>query len=175
MNIDRFETIYNILDSALYSYELYKSLIPYFKRNDSVFDPYEKEFWCKVSDDCLQIAAIQWTKVFGSEKNNHTHYSTLISPEEFTIHLQKMGIDLKTVSSEMKKFRDKYVAHKDQESFPVPFFAKPIQIIHEFDVKVRENKHNDLCECFNLSGNHDAYKLRIEDYLIKIGILSESD
>ena len=60
--------------------------------------------------------------------------------------------------------------------FAVPYFYRPIKVIHEFDFMVRE-KNEDIreCDCLDLERFHEAYKLRIEDYLIKMKILSEDD
>ena len=178
--LDKISLIYQILGNALYSYELFKRLTPFFPKKEAIFDPYEVEFWRNISDNSIQMAAIQWNKVFGSiesnKNNQNTHYTNLLSAEEFNFRLMGKGIDFSSTILDMKTFRDKYVAHKDKEEFAVPYFYRPIKVIHEFDFMVRE-KNEDIreCDCLDLERFHEAYKLRIEDYLIKMKILSADD
>ena len=38
----------------------------------------------------------------------------------------------------MIRFRNKYIAHKDNEFVPVPMFDGTMQVMFEFDEKIRE-------------------------------------
>ena len=171
---DVLDQTYNLLDKILYSYELYKGLARYFEKTDkSVFDPYEVEFWSHISDNCIQMAAVQWYKVFGPYYHNEsTHFTNLISEEELKCRLMEKGIDFSQVSHDMKTFRNKYVAHKDKKAFAVPYFFVPLRILHEFDSIVRE-KYEEVKkrEYIPLVGLHEAYRLRIEDCLVKMRVL----
>ena len=166
---DVLDQVYDLLEKTLYSYELYKGLARYFNRIDeSFFDPYELEFWSHISDNCIQMAAVQWYKIFGPYHNNEsTHYTNLVSEEELRCRLADKDIDFSQASYDMKTFRNKYVAHKDKEAFAVPFFSVPLRILHEFDSIVRE-KYEEVKkqEYTPLLGRHEAYRLRIEDCLV---------
>ena len=175
---DQLDQTYEILDKALYSYELFRGLALYFKKiNKAVFDPFEAEFWRYVSDNSIQMFAVQWNKVFGScHHNESTHYTNLIPAADFKYKLMIKGIDFSGTNKDMRIFRSKYVAHKDEEDFAVPYFYRPVKIIHEFDSTIREKyeeaRHRDY---LNLDGRHEAYRIRVEDYLVQKQILSEND
>lgn len=175
---DQLDQTYEILDKALYSYELFKGLDLYFKKiNKAIYDPYEAEFWRYVSDNSIQMFAVQWNKVFGAYHNNEsTHYTNLILAEDFEYRLRIKGVDFSGTIKDMKIFRSKYVAHKDEKDFAVPYFYRPVKIIHEFDSAIRE-KHDEARrrDYLNLEGHHEAYRIRVEDYLVQKQILSDND
>ena len=121
--------------------------------------------------------AVQWNKVFGTHHNNEsTYYTNLIPAVDFEYRLRIKGIDFSGTIKYMKIFRNKYIAHKDEKDFAVPYFYRPVKIIHEFDSVIRE-KHEEARsrDYLNLEGHHEACRIRVEDYLVQKQILSEDD
>ena len=75
------------------------------------------------SNNCLMMAAVEWCKVFGSERNNKTYYTNCI--EELD--------EINDTANEMKEFRDKYIAHSDFYNKPVPIMEKAVNVVRQFD------------------------------------------
>ena len=69
------------------------------------------------------MAAVEWCKVFGSERNNKTYYPKCI--EELD------GIE--KIANDMREFRDKFIAHYDFYNKPIPFMEKAVNVIRQFD------------------------------------------
>ena len=170
----KIDDIYELLRKTLYSYELYKQLVPYFMESMNVCVIQEREFWTHVSDNCIQIAAVHWTKVFGSRLRgeNKTHFTQLIEETRFNMYLVDYGIDFSSTCNEMSRFRDKYVAHKDNSIFEVPRFDDAITIIHKFDSLVRDSYKEMEWEAIpRLVKIQEGYRISISDYLCEKGIV----
>lgn len=76
------------------------------------------------------MAAVEWCKVFGSERNNRTYYTKCI--EELD------GIN--DIANDMREFRDKYIAHSDFYNKPIPIMEKAVNVVRRFD-KAMINKY----------------------------------
>ena len=82
------------------------------------------------------MATVEWCKVFGSKKNNKTHYTLCIGPLE--------GIE--ETSDDMKEFRDKYISHYDYYNKPIPFMDKAVRIVESFDQAMLEKYDTENLE-----------------------------
>lgn len=161
---------YQILSDALYSMEIYRNIFYFFERKRNLSLPDEDEFWAHIANDCIQMGVIQWTKVFGSDHNNRTHYTNWISQEMMVQRLSEKQIDAKTVLVEMTDFRNHYVAHRDTvrgEDNRVPYLDGAMRTIYEFDKAMIEKPGMEWIseELGNLEDWHEAFRLRIKDYL----------
>ena len=115
------KTIYEILSNFFFNLESYRVLnehISSLKPNNST-----RPLWIVFSNNCLMMAAVEWCKVFGSERNNKTYYTNCI--EELD------GIE--NIANDMKEFRDKYIAHSDFYNKPVPIMEKAVNVVRQFD------------------------------------------
>ena len=165
------EQAHIILARALYSFEVYRNVNKYFKKERPLRNSFEEELWSHIANDCLQMGIIQWTKVFGAESNNQLHYTNWICQRELVFRLKEKGVDAKKVYEEMTRFRNKYAAHKDVKAVVVPNLDGPIQTIYVFGSAMRERYEMEWLseEFWNLESIHEAYQLRIQGELESLG------
>ena len=72
------------------------------------------------------------------------------------------------VYTAMVRFRNKFIAHKMNVDVPVPMLDGTIEVMFDFDRKIREQY--DLKGYQNLEGWYESYTIRIEDLMDKYGI-----
>ena len=113
--------IYGILSNFFFDLESYRAINEYLMTL-SPSDP-SKPLWIILSNNSLMMATVEWCKVFGSARNNTTHYTKCIEILE--------GIE-ETVN-DMKEFRDKYISHNDHYNKPVPIMEKAVTVVKTFD------------------------------------------
>ncbi len=79
------------------------------------------EFWKGINGNCIDIAVLEWCKLFGDRKDPHCWRKIASDPTGFEVGLYKA---LPTPSSAeshqhyidtMREYRDKFVAHLDDE------------------------------------------------------------
>ena len=128
------------------SYTYYKVLYQHCKDNKL-----ESAFWAKAIDSLLEMAAIEWCKIFGSHGNsNQLHWKKTtddLSDDDIQA-FQQMIYDHTDFSKseweeynlQMRTFRDQYVAHLDvSESLPTPpFFIHALQVAYAYDKWIRD-------------------------------------
>lgn len=163
------ENIYRILETMLYNYAAYKAIRNHSAKEYGVlFRPDIRLFWAIVSNNCLQMSAVDWCKVFGSKNNNKTHFSHFIDPDIFESKLSRESVDLVTCSKEMKSFRDKYISHSDNYDSPVPYFDSSLKVVFIFDAAVKE-RYREQTDVFpNLRETYLNYMEILEDYIREI-------
>lgn len=152
------KTVYPFLENVIYSitvYEVVSSRI----HQDKTFDPYEREFWVNIINNSIQMAIVDWCKVFGSERDNPFHYKNNL---DFVLD----GID--PISEKMVRFRNKFIAHKTKVKVPVPILNEALDAIFAFDEKFREEFDFDGYP--TLKGSHESNQIRVEDMLENYGI-----
>ena len=111
------------------------------------------------------MAAVQWCKVFGSE-NNEIRYDKLVDESRFQNLLG--NVPFQQASDEMRKFRNRYVAHNANFNDPVPVFDNALKIVKAFDNAVREEYDADGITA--LINAYEAYLVQVTDYLNELGI-----
>jgi hypothetical protein len=76
-----------------------------------------EEFWKRANGNFLDIAVLEWCKLFAEPKGAHGWRKILSDPTAFEVALlAKLGIshsDLDDYCVEMRTYRDKFVAHLD--------------------------------------------------------------
>lgn len=156
--------VYPILEHNLYNIAVYRTLSSIYPVNDTpaiIEDPYKRDFWINTSNNAIQMAIIDWCKVFGSKYNNDLHYSNHLEIER--IEVIESVEDFEQVKDSMTRFRNKYIAHKDYEPVPVLVLDGAMQAMFEFDEKIRElyelNAYPGLKDCL------ETYMIRIQDLL----------
>ena len=141
--------VYPFLEKVLYSIAIYRTIL---QRIEKITDCYEKEFWTININNAIQMAIIDWCKVFGSEWENEFHCKKHIELE----------IDKETKDA-MVLFRNKFIAHKEDVKIPVPILDGAMNVIYKFDDKVRTEYRLDGYP--ELKNSYEAYVIRMEDCL----------
>lgn len=125
--------IYEIIDNACFNLAIHRALSERFKSiNEERIDIEGRLFWVVVTDNSLMMTAVNWCKVFGSDKNNGTHYKRLKDYETFESVASDKGYNIDEYSKEMREFRDKFIAHKDRYEKPIPNFDIALDIMELF-------------------------------------------
>ena len=152
-------TVYPILQQILYNIAVYWTVTSRFSPSDDALieNPEQRGFWINTSNNAIQMAIIDWCKVFGSERDNPFHCG---KHEDFTVDEQ--------VSTAMVRFRNKFIAHKTETAVPVPMLDGVIEVMFDFDKKIREEY--DLEGYQNLEGWYETYEIRVEDLMEQYGI-----
>ena len=152
-------TLYPVLEQILYNIAVYRMIKGNNKtENEIIKDYYQHIFWENTSNNAIQMAIMDWCKVFGSRYNNSFHYMN---------HMQFVIEEENQVKESMTRFRNKYIAHKTETEVPVPVLDGAIEFIYCFDYKLREEY--DLDGYPDLKSRYESYLLQIEDMIKKFG------
>lgn len=79
----------------------------------------KKQFWVNTNGNFLDIAVLEWCKLFADIKGQHYYTRIVQDPNTFlnqllaTLNLTKTDFD--NYVKEMKNYRDKFVAHLDKD------------------------------------------------------------
>lgn len=79
----------------------------------------ESQFWVNVNGNFIDICVLEWCKLFGSKKDKH-HWSKVITQQvefeqQLLERLRMSAEELEAYIEEMRRYRDKFVAHLDDE------------------------------------------------------------
>lgn len=143
--------IYQFIRSIAYHRNLVEA------RTDSGID---SKFWNSTSTAHLLVATLEWSKVFGSDQTEKTHWKSSVTVEQ-KAEFKKRAINAAGGETEWEKcwkdmndFRCKFVAHTDIDRVldAVPSFEIPLKIASNYlqwiyDLAKKENIY------FN--NNHD--------------------
>jgi len=94
--------------------------LAYFKagwhRNELIL---KDKFWINVNGNFLDICVLEWCKLFGDLRGKHYWGKIITEPKSFySGMLHELNIeesDLDTLINEMRRYRDKFVAHLDSD------------------------------------------------------------
>jgi hypothetical protein len=83
--------------------------------------PFEKkQFWITANGNFLDIAVLEWCKLFVDSKGKHHFAKALADPEEFEQNLLKRlditDAQFDEYAESFKTYRDKFIAHLDDEN-----------------------------------------------------------
>ena len=147
-------TVYPILQQILYNVVVYRMINVRLQPSDDALieNLYQRDFWINTSNNAIQMAIIDWCKVFGSERDNPFHCG---KHGDFAVDEQ--------ICTAITRFRNKYIAHKTDVEVPVPKLDGAMEVIYDFDKKIREEY--DLDGYQNLEGWYETYTIRIEDLM----------
>jgi hypothetical protein len=127
-----------ILSKFLYHYRSYKELLCNYQKLIG-----DQAFWVSTIDAHLMQCFNYWCMVFGSDKNNDTHWKNL----KFNLHEGEDGFDKRLFNElninkeewkiawkEIIDFRNKYTAHRDIGfSRPVPYLDYAYKTVFIYD------------------------------------------
>lgn len=89
------------------------------------------EFWRRLNGNCLDIAVVEWCKLFGEIKGKH-YWEIIIQDQasfKADLYLTAGGeARLKEYVAEVRTYRDKFVAHLDDELVAhVPYMTDALE------------------------------------------------
>ena len=86
------------------------------RRGESIF---KGQFWITTNGNFLDICVLEWCKLFGDESGKHYWRKVISDPDTFFQELlSETGVTEAKFNDhvqEMRKYRDKFVAHLDSE------------------------------------------------------------
>jgi hypothetical protein len=79
----------------------------------------DHDFWMTLSNNSLDMAVLEWCKLFADEKDKH-HWSAVVTdPKQFEVALLAdlglSGLEFEDYQKVMRKYRDKFIAHLDSD------------------------------------------------------------
>ena len=154
---DCIKTIYPVLEQILYDIATYRVIRAHMKTSESIIeDRDQNEFWITISNNAVKLAILDWCKIFGTTiKKNPIHYKRI---EGLTLN------NYEEIKTDMVRYRNKYVAHTERVSVPLPFLKQAEDVIIDFDRKVRIIY--DLEGYPGLELASEGYIIRIEDLIV---------
>ena len=147
-----FQLQYPLAKKFINHLSFYKAVLAAYNKH-SIFS----EFWTYTIDAHLLQATIHWCMIFGSDKNNITHWKNLSIAGAGKLEsnfrnglLEALGLSFEEwdeYKMEIKKFRDKFAAHRDSVFVkPVPNFNLALQVVFFYDNWIREIIAPDILE-----------------------------
>jgi hypothetical protein len=89
---------------------------------DNLLNPYhpQGEFWLQAHSNFFDISVLDWCKLFADRKNGKHHWRRVVeNPDRFEADLYPtLGVtaaEFTTLITNIKDYRDKFVAHLDEE------------------------------------------------------------
>lgn len=78
----------------------------------------QEQFWVRINGNCLDIAVLEWCKLFAETKGKHCWRNIVSDPSSFSSQLFAIFGGEQTYDfycEKLKTYRDKFVAHLDSE------------------------------------------------------------
>ena len=87
-----------------------------------------------IADNCIQMAAVNWCKVFASKKSK-TYYAaeTGIDRKHFLNSVEARGVSFQETCDKMRSFRDKYAEGKYTREEVMEMFEAAMGIVEEYE------------------------------------------
>ncbi len=133
----------------------------------------ESLFWRHTANAHLEAAILDWCKVFGSKKDNATHWTKTPLKGNTTAEGKFREMILETTGftksewevyhGQMLDMRNKYVAHLEIEKIPtLPFLDKSLKVAFAYDKWVRELIESDDLNSPSLEKHYEKCKQELE-------------
>ena len=108
-------------------------------------------FWRQANSNFLDIALLEWCKLFADPRGKHHWKRSVSDPVKFEAdllaHLELDEDDFAKLITKTRHYRDKFVAHLDEENLMlIPFIGKPrkaVAFLHRHLVE-KEAQPGDL-------------------------------
>ena len=112
----------------------------------------EQQFWVAAHNNYLDVAILEWCKIFTDRAGMHHWRKSVVRPEHFAAEMHTvLRSDAETFQAyalSIKSYRDKFVAHLDEENdirIPRMSIAKlSTQTLYEW-----LQRHEDDCNAFH--------------------------
>ena len=111
----------------------------------------KEDFWKTINGNCLDIAVLEWCKLFADRKDPHHWSNIATNPADFERLLLKAvemsDVDFAAYIKVVRTYRDKFVAHLDDELVlrppPLDTAWAAVRFYHDHVARV-EAKTGDL-------------------------------
>ena len=122
-----------ILRQSLQSLAIYECMQEELSSTDGM-TPMQRRKYQIISDNCIQMAAVYWCKVFASKKSK-AHYSAVkgLDKELFISFVEARDISFQDVCDKMRSFRDKYGEGKYSAEEIVDIFRQAVGVVDAFE------------------------------------------
>jgi hypothetical protein len=111
----------------------------------------DTHFWDRAHNNFVEIAVLEWCKVFGDKKGKHYSFKVVTDRTKFAkellARLQMTQADFDIYADIMKNLRDKFIAHLDDDiTAPLPKLDVALDSVKFLLVYLfaNENKSNYL-------------------------------
>jgi hypothetical protein len=94
----------------------------------------KEQFWVSINSNFLDMAVLEWCKLFGDYKDKHhwkniTHTDSKFKERMFE-ELKIKQTDLDLIHGSIKSYRDKFVAHLDSElTMKIPKISEGLEMV----------------------------------------------
>lgn len=124
--------IHVFLEQAKQSLKIYEDIQEKLSRSE-MMSSFERVNDQIIADNCIQMAAVNWCKVFASKKSK-TYYAagTGINRKQFLSSVEVRGISFQETCDKMRSFRDKYAEGKYTREEIEEMFEKAMAVVEEY-------------------------------------------
>ncbi|HEY9135886.1 MAG TPA: hypothetical protein VIM85_08835 [Pseudomonadales bacterium] len=101
------------------------------------------QFWVSLNSNFIDIAVLEWYKLFGDYKDKH-HWKKVMHDDQCfkTRMFEELGIkqaDLDKIHGSVKSYRDKFVAHLDsEETMNIPRLEDALRMVYFYYSEVQK-------------------------------------
>jgi len=119
---------------ALLCIHFTRNLAFYRAINDLIPAKHEGDFWITMEGNCVDVAVLEWCKLFGERNGKHSWQEIVDDPDTFRSNLQlALAItqtDWNDCWSELRTYRNAFVAHLgDEHTMDVPAMDLPRRMV----------------------------------------------
>lgn len=127
------DLIYMFLRQSLQSLAVYEGIQEELCSTNGMM-PMKQIRYQIISDNCIQMSAVYWCKVFASKKSK-THFSTVegLDKEVFLSYVKASDISFQAVCDKMRSFRDKYGEGKYSLEEITELFKQAVSVVEAFE------------------------------------------
>lgn len=133
----------------------------------------QDQFWISINGNFLDIAVLEWCKLFGDYKDKHHWKKVAHTDSQFKERmfeeLQIKQTDLDRIHGSIKAYRDKFVAHLDsEETMNIPKISEGFEMVCFYykEVKSLCNRISDWPESLE-SFYKKHYEIGLKQYANK--------
>ncbi len=121
----------------------------------------EGDFWITLDGNCLDVAVLEWCKLFGEPKGKHSWEKIIDSKDGFRSKLKtSLGIDDEAWDrqvNELRSYRDSFIAHLDNnKTMNIPKMELPKNMLFFL--------HSELKELIDSRVHLQGYDFPLEEY-----------
>lgn len=103
----------------------------------------KEQFWVSVNSNFIDIAVLEWYKLFGDYKDKHHWKKVMSHDQDFKANMfRELNIkqtDLDKVHGSIKSYRDKFVAHLDsEETMNIPRLEDAYRMVCFYYLEVKK-------------------------------------
>ncbi|CAM2977542.1 hypothetical protein LEAN103870_11490 [Legionella anisa] len=117
------------------------------------------QFWITIQSNFLDIAIMEWMKLFGNNNDQHHWKNIVTEPDSFKAnmlhHCKLTSEEFDSYHKEMKSYRDQFVAHLDSELImQIPDLTNAINTTEYYYASIYSELHDISIDCPKNLGNY---------------------